>query len=773
MHGNVWEWVHDWYWSDYYNFSADKDPTGPASGSGRVVRGGDFRVGAEDQRSARRFGFPQSSRFDVVGARLLMGSPIATGKPQLRVSPSDLSTGPVVVDQELLLNNAGTGRLDWTVREDEGWMEVRSDLGTTAGDGSLSGTGDVVLTVHAYEADLNGERRGLIQVSSNGGVVDVPITVHGDVPARILETLVADLPGGGTMDFVWIDPGTFTMGAPDAEGGFANESPQHLVEISRGFFIGRTEVTQEQWEMTRGTRPWALKDGVEIGPDYPVSYVNWIDVQGFILQLNEDIGESVYRLPTEAEWEYAARAGSTTPWFFGEDETQMSTYAWFGNSVDAPQPVGLKQPNPWGLFDVHGNVWEWVQDWFGEDYYMQSPLLDPAGPASGSRRVMRGGDYRIGARSMRVARRFSYSPSTKLNIIGFRLVLGRGIPELQVAPEEFSVVGRPFQSELELRNVGSGDLQWSVSEQVPWLVVSSGEGDTGNTGLLSGTGGVDLVVHTSGVGLDEGIWQGEIQLSTTGGDRTVLVSMRVRNAIVVPLPGGATMEFVWIDPGTFLMGSPEIEIGRNADEGPLREVEISQGFYLGRFEITQGQWISAMGTRSWLGQSLVREDPDHPATYISWDDLQNLIQTLDDFEGEPLYRLPTEAEWEFAARAGVQSRWSFGEDASDLDAYAWYHRNAFDLVRHAPAVGTRLPNPWELYDMHGNVWEWVEDFYQADYYESGVRIDPPGPEDGTGRVIRGGAFFDLPRDLRAARRPGYMSQRGFGPGVGGRLVRIR
>ena len=180
-----------------------------------------------------------------------------------------------------------------------------------------------------------------------------------------------------------------------------------------------------------------------------------------------------------------------------------------------------------------------------------------------------------------------------------------------------------------------------------------------------------------------------------------------------------------------------------------------------------------MGTRPWLGQDLVLEDPAHPATYVSWDDLQNLIQTLNDFEGETLYRLPTEAEWEFAARAGTQTRWSFGNDASDLDDYAWYHRNSFDLARFAPAVGTRLPNPWELYDMHGNVWEWVEDFYAADYYEYGELIDPQGPEDGTGRVIRGGAFFDLPRDLRAARRPGYMSQRGFGPGVGGRLVRIR
>ena len=397
MHGNVWEWVHDWYGSDYYTYSADADPIGPASGSGRVVRGGDFRVGPEDQRSARRFGFPQSSRFDVVGARLLMGSPIDIGMPQLRVSPEDLVTGPAVVDLELQLSNAGTGRLEWTVREDEGWMEVRSQLGTTAGDGTLSGSGDVVLIVHSYEPEVDSERRGIIQVSSNGGVIDIPIQVHGEATTRIQETLTADLPGGATMDFVWIEPGSFAMGAPDSEGGFANESPQHLVDISKGYFIGRTEVTQEQWESVRETRPWALKDGVEIGPDYPATYINWIDVQDFILRLNDEMGESIYRLPTEAEWEYSVRAGSESSWFFGEDETLLSTYAWYGGGANAPREVGTKQPNPWGLHDVHGNVWEWVQDWFGEDYYAESPFVDPAGPASGSKRVMRGGDYRIAA----------------------------------------------------------------------------------------------------------------------------------------------------------------------------------------------------------------------------------------------------------------------------------------------------------------------------------------------------------------------------------------
>ena len=209
-----------------------------------------------------------------------------------------------------------------------------------------------------------------------------------------------------------------------------------------------------------------------------------------------------------------------------------------------------------------------------------------------------------------------------------------------------------------------------------------------------------------------------------------------------PLPGGASMEFVWIEPGVFWMGS---NMGRS-DESPRHEVEISRGFWLGKYEITQGQWEAVMGTTPWSGRGRVVLGPSHPAVIISWDEVQEFIGRLNAAAGEELYRLPTEAEWEYACRAGTDTRWSFGDDESLLTDYAWYYGNNYptDENNYPPSgakeVGTRKPNPWGLHDMHGNVWEWVQDWYDEEYYSRSVREDPQGPESGSGRVIRGGHF---------------------------------
>ena len=210
--------------------------------------------------------------------------------------------------------------------------------------------------------------------------------------------------------------------------------------------------------------------------------------------------------------------------------------------------------------------------------------------------------------------------------------------------------------------------------------------------------------------------------------------------LVVSLPGGAEMEFVWIGPGTFQMGSPNSESGRDNDE-KAHEVEISQGFYLGKYEITQGQWESVMGETPWSGESYVQSNSSHPAVYISWEDVRRFAAKLNSEAGEAVYRLPTEAEWEYACRAGTQTRWSFGDDEFALGSYAWYADNAWNAgEQYAHAVGTKLPNPWGLYDMHGNVWEWVNDWYGESYYNSSPRVDPPGPTSGSYRVFRGGHF---------------------------------
>jgi formylglycine-generating enzyme required for sulfatase activity len=174
-------------------------------------------------------------------------------------------------------------------------------------------------------------------------------------------------------------------------------------------------------------------------------------------------------------------------------------------------------------------------------------------------------------------------------------------------------------------------------------------------------------------------------------------------------------------------------------EHPVHEVTITQGFYLGRTEITQGQWESVMGTTPWSGQFGVQGNADNAAAYISWDDVQGLVNALNAQAGAGTYRLPSEAEWAYSCRVGTETRWSFGDSAGDLGDYAWYCDNAWGVgEEYAHQVGAKLANGWGLHDMHGNVYEWVQDWYGS--YSGGAQIDPTGPTAGPGFVIRGGCF---------------------------------
>ena len=213
------------------------------------------------------------------------------------------------------------------------------------------------------------------------------------------------------------------------------------------------------------------------------------------------------------------------------------------------------------------------------------------------------------------------------------------------------------------------------------------------------------------------------------------------------------------------MGSPDSEEGRWDSEGPVHEVELSRGFWLGKYEVTQGEWEAVMGNKP----SSHTGDARRPVERVSWNDVQGFIAKLNDAAGSDVYRLPSEAEWEYACRAGTSTRWSFGDDESRLGDYAWYHGN--NSPSGTKAVGGKLPNPWGLYDMHGNVYEWVQDWYSSSYYNSSPRVDPPGPNTGSARVLRGGYVYSGAQYLRSAFRhgdsPGYRSG-----GVGARLLRI-
>jgi formylglycine-generating enzyme required for sulfatase activity len=181
-------------------------------------------------------------------------------------------------------------------------------------------------------------------------------------------------------------------------------------------------ITQAQWEAVMGENPSKFK-----GRSNPVENVSWDDIQVFIKRLNQKEGTNKYRLPTEAEWEYAARAGTTSAYSFGDDADSLGRYAWYdGNSGDKTHPVGQKQPNPWGLHDMHGNIKEWVQDWYDQDYYAKSPARDPRGPSGGLFRVLRGGGWIDDAEDLRSAYRDSIFPN--IRHYGFRLAFSLGHP---------------------------------------------------------------------------------------------------------------------------------------------------------------------------------------------------------------------------------------------------------------------------------------------------------------------------------------------------------
>ena len=221
-------------------------------------------------------------------------------------------------------------------------------------------------------------------------------------------------------NMVPITGGSFDMGCSDGDSECdESEIPQHAVTLS-SFKISAYEITQGQWKAVMGDNPSEIKT---CGTDCPVDAVSWDDVQDFIDALNNKTSLR-YRLPTEAEWEYAARAGTSTKYYCGNDESCLDTIAWYQGSADAqPHPVGLKAPNAWGLYDTSGNVWEFVSDWYDEDYYADSPAADPPGPSSGPGRIRRGGGWYYNAYSCRVSKRsYSYQENPGAGE-GFRLVL--------------------------------------------------------------------------------------------------------------------------------------------------------------------------------------------------------------------------------------------------------------------------------------------------------------------------------------------------------------
>ncbi len=254
-----------------------------------------------------------------------------------------------------------------------------------------------------------------------------------DVPSpapRNGECRTFTLPGGATMEMIYVAPGSFTMGSPSSEDGHEDDETQHRVTLTKGYWLGKYEVTQRQWESVMGDNPSIFK-----GPDRPVESISWDDCQKFIEKVDaasrRQLGGEA-RLPTEAEWEYACRAGTVTAYSWGDalngDKANCDGNYPCGTTVKGryrqeTADVGSYSPNAWGFYDMHGNVWEWCSDWYGS---YEGDATNPTGAASGVLRVLRGGGWLSLARSCRSALRYWFRPGDRDDDCGFRLCCSAG-----------------------------------------------------------------------------------------------------------------------------------------------------------------------------------------------------------------------------------------------------------------------------------------------------------------------------------------------------------
>ena len=434
------------------------------------------------------------------------------------------------------------------------------------------------------------------------------------------------------------------------------QGEQHEVTLTKPFYMGKHEVTQEQWESVMGKNPSDTK-----GAKLPVTNVSWEDCQEFIKKLNAKT-DGGYRLPTESEWEYACRAGTTTAYSFGDKITPKDAN-YDDSKIRKPVAVGSYKPNAFGLYDMHGNVWEWCEDWYGEYPFA---MTDPKGPAKGEYRVLRGGSFDFSDSDARSSRRNSYGkPSDRTIFFGFRLAR-------------------------------TADIKATVAEPTAPI--------PGSTELTPATKGL-LVATFSEVKAKEA-------------QKQLAKSLKKEVEEKEELGKDVKLEMVLIPAGKFMMG----------DQGQDHEVTLTKPFYMGKYEVTQEQWEAVMGDNP---SSSKTKGAKLPVTDVSWNDCQDFIKKLN-ASTKGGYRLPTEAEWEYTCRAGTSTAYSYGDNLSMSDANT--HGASIK------AVGSYKPNAFGLYDMHGNVWEWCEDWYGN--YPEGAVMDPKGPAKGEARVLRGGSFFD-------------------------------
>ena len=511
--------------------------------------------------------------------------------------------------------------------------------------------------------------------------------------------------GGVSFDMVWVEGGTFRMGATSEQvsGAWDNEKPVHSVTLS-GYYIGETVVTQALWKAVMGSNPSYWK-----GDNLPVEQVSWDDCQEFIRKLNSLTGQN-FRLPTEAEWEFACRGGNNSCGYKYSGSNYIDNVAWYSdNSGEKNHPVATKLPNELGIYDMSGNVWEWCSDWMGD--YSSGAQTNPKGPYDGSRRVIRGGSWCNDARYCRSSCRNYFCPDycTRGNHLGLRLSL------------------TPLS---DVTEAAGYDVTFSCNVPSALLFI-----DGVPNGTASGTRFLKTGNHIIKVTADKyEDYSGSFVVNSLS-RRVNITLQEVQDAIYKPKlktfkVKGVSFDMVWVEGGTFRMGAtPEQGSDANRAEKP-HSVTLS-GYYIGKTQVTQALWKAVMG----CNPSYFKGD-NLPVEQVSWYDCQEFILKLNSLTGQN-FQLPTEEKWEFACRGGNESLGYKYSGSNYIGNVAWYDDNSgrktwFGGIsgRKTHPVATKSPNELGIYDMSGNVCEWCGfGFWDGDYDMS------------SGGVSRGGSWF--------------------------------
>jgi len=496
------------------------------------------------------------------------------------------------------------------------------------------------------------------------------------------------------LEMVFVQGGDFEMGcASENRNCDSIEKPAHPVSLSN-YYLGKYEIPQKLWLDVMGTTihqqrnlsnpNWGIYGE---GEQFPMYYVSYEECIAFCERLNKMLYSQlpegyVFTIPTEAQWEYAARGGRKSKGYTYSGSNKLSQVAWWeGNSGKQARKVGLKSKNELGFHDMSGNVWEWCRDWFDSGYYSYGSTTNPQGPLSGVQRVLRGGSWNLETWQNRVTHRFYYEPEARSSNLGFRVAL------------------QPAKDFFDVKSLKNAVRELSAK-------------------------------------------------SSPANNR----SFRIDDL---------NFEMVFVKGGTFIMGCTSDPKECFSNEEPIHEITLTD-FFVGKFQVTQQLWKKVMGTTISQQRSLVDstlklygEGDNYPMYYINYKECLEFCDKLNQLLAKQLpagytFNLPTEAQWEYAARGGRKSKGYTYSGSDNLGQVGWYEE--FHSKEQTREVGLRKKNELGIYDMSGNVWEWCRDWFDGEYYYYSSSNNPTGPVYGYQRALRGGSWRSVAQGCRVSCR---------------------